>query len=385
MSDTDAQSPPAICASCGGDIAGLSREDRCPLCGVKIAHLGGMPVPANLESTPIDEALEKELDPLHCPRCRYDRVGLARGAACPECGKVPGVPDHFPVARAFGVSRRIEHAIGCSSCGYNLRGLMSDGTCPECGSPIGPSLRPAYLRLSPPESLRRISRSLTLLMWAVPLSWGVLAIGGVLAGFAIGAGSAARETLRAIAAFGCIAACSFGTWLLSEPDFKGRSGRGARRGTLGHSQRGRRLCARAASVIAPACAFAWIIVVVSSAGRPELVEVSRGLAWLGLACLSVATASMVHILAYRADNPRLTKMARAAEATGGAMFALEILLFLGAVAAAKLGASSIGCFVIARLFAVVSVGLLVGAMLELSQQVRVYMRAGGGFGAPRAS
>ena len=24
-----------------------------------------------------------------CPKCRYDRAGLATGAVCPECGRAP--------------------------------------------------------------------------------------------------------------------------------------------------------------------------------------------------------------------------------------------------------------------------------------------------------
>lgn len=379
MSESDEHSPPATCASCGGDIAGLSREDRCPNCGVKIAHLGEMPPPEPppiAESSTSADALEKELDPLNCPRCQYDRAGLPRGTPCPECGKVPGVPDNFPAYQPIKQAKLIEHSIGCSSCGYNLRGLMSDGTCPECGSAIGPSLRPAYLRHSPPEAMRRISKALLLLTWSIPFAWGVIAFGGLFFRVVLRASSSTQEIMRAIVGFGCVVLFSIGTWLLSEPDFKGRGGRGARKGTLGHAQRRRRIYARTTAVFAPLAVFVWIIVTVSRLGRPDLIEVSRGLAWLGLASVSAATGTMVHILAYRADNPRLTKTARVAEATCGAMFALEIILFLLTVAAAKLGATSIGCLVITRFFAMISVSLLIGAIVELRQQIGVYMAAG---------
>lgn len=378
MPETDAHRPPETCASCGGDIAGLSREDRCPNCGVKIAHLGEMappPAPPVLGSSASADALEKELDPPTCPRCQYDRAGLARGSPCPECGKVPGVPDHFPVYRPSTQARPIEHSIGCSNCGYNLRGLKSDGTCPECGSAIGPSLRPAYLRHSPPEAMRRFSKALLLLTWTIPFAWGVIAFGGVIFRYAFGASSTTQEIMRAIVGFGCLVLFSIGTWLLSEPDFKGRSGRGARKGTLGHSQRRRRSYARTTAVFAPVAMFAWVLMSVSRLGRPDLIEVSRGLAWLGLASVSAATASMVHILAFRADNPRLTKTARVAEATYGAMFALELVLFGGSLLAVKMGATSIGCLVITRFFAIVSVSLLIGAIVELRQQIGVYMAA----------
>lgn len=381
MPDPDPQNPPPTCASCGTDISGLSREDRCPNCGVKIAHLGDMPVPERPALIPLHapdgDTIERELNPPTCPRCKYERVGLARGAPCPECGKVPGVPDNFPVYQPLTQARRIAHAIGCSSCGYNLRGLMSDGTCPECGSAIAPSLRPAYLRLSPPESLKRISGSLLLLIWVMLAAWGVMAIGGVFSAFVIGKSREGPEVLRSIVAFGCVAALAFGLWLLSEPDFKGRSGRGARKGTLGHSQRLRRIFARVAAVIAPVAGFAWIIVVVLRTGRPDIVEIARGVVWLGLAGLTAATASMVHILAYRSDSPRLNKIARVAEGTCGALFALEIMLLTAAVLISRLGGSTIGCLVIARLFGVVAVSLLIGAMIELRQQVSVYLRASG--------
>lgn len=380
MPDPDAQNPPPTCASCGTDISGLSREDRCPNCGVKIAHLGDMPAPANPPLIPLhaptDGTIEQELDPLTCPRCKYDRVSLPRGAPCPECGKVPGVPDNFPVYQPLTQARRIEHAIGCSNCGYNLRGLMSDGTCPECGSAIAPSLRPAYLRLSPPEALKRINSSLLLLIWAVIAAWAVIAFGGVLSAFVIRKTSReGPEVLRSILTFGCIAVFSVGAWLLSEPDFKGRSGRGARKGTLGHSQRLRRIFARVAAVAAPAGGLAWILVVVLRLGRPDIVEIARGVVWLGLAGLTATTASMVHILAYRSDNPRLNKTARVAEGTCGALFALEIVLLIAALLISRLGGSTIGCLVIARLFAVVAVSLLIGAMIELRQQVSAYLQA----------
>ncbi len=139
MPDPDPQNPPPTCASCGTDISGLSREDRCPNCGVKIAHLGDMPVPERPALIPLHapdgDTIERELNPPTCPRCKYERVGLARGAPCPECGKVPGVPDNFPVYQPLTQARRIAHAIGCSSCGYNLRGLMSE-RCPECNEPL---------------------------------------------------------------------------------------------------------------------------------------------------------------------------------------------------------------------------------------------------------
>ncbi len=283
MPEPDAQNSPATCASCGTDISGLSREDRCPNCGVKIAHLGDMPPPEKqaliAESASGVDALERELDPPNCPRCKYDRVGLARGAPCPECGKVPGVPDNFPVYQPLTRARRIEHAIGCSSCGYNLRGLMSDGTCPECGSEIAPSLRPAYLRLSPPKSLRRIERALVILTWAAPATWGVMSIGGfyftLLA--RVGRGTA-EDVARAVLLSGAVSVFAWGAWMLAEPDSKGRSERGSRKGTLGHSQHRRRVQTRCAAAFAPGAALVWLVAASLPFAIPEWVAVARGLA-----------------------------------------------------------------------------------------------------------
>jgi len=34
----------------------------------------------------LDTLARRRADRTHCPRCRYDRSGLAAGAVCPECG-----------------------------------------------------------------------------------------------------------------------------------------------------------------------------------------------------------------------------------------------------------------------------------------------------------
>lgn len=378
MSETDAHSPPETCASCGGDIAGLSREDRCPNCGVKIAHLGEMPPPAPPPiAAPMAnaDALEGELDPPNCPRCQYGRAGLARGSPCPECGKVPGVPDHFPAYQPIKQARLIEHAIGCSNCGYNLRGLMSDGTCPECGSAIGPSLRPAYLRLSPPESLQQLERALMILTWAAPISWGMMSLGGLYFAVLSGVGrGTAEDVSRAVLVLGSVSVFAWGAWRLAEPDVHGRSERGSRKGTLGHSQHRRRVLTRVAACFAPLAAFVWLVVSSLTLGMPLLMELVRGLVWLAFAGLTTATLAMAHVLAYRADNPELTKSARNAEATGTVLLVLETLTFGLLIGSALLsgGPGAGACVSPMRLFALIVVIQAVLVFARLRAQVRRY-------------
>ena len=71
-------------------------------------------------------------------------------------------------------------------------------------------------------------------------------------------------------------------------------------------------------------------------------------------------------------------VAGALAATGGMdIWVLCGVLLTAAVLISRLGGSTIGCLVIARLFGVVAVSLLIGAMIELRQQVSVYLRAAG--------
>lgn len=376
---------PTICPSCGTRLDGLALDDACPTCGVKIAHLAPIALAAqpaahtlarNAGTMDANDALamEAELDPQTCPRCGYDRLGLPRGKPCPECGKVPGVPDHFPAYDGPPEApTRIEHSVSCASCGYDLRGLMSDGSCPECGNPIEQSLRPAYLRLSPPEALRRLRTVLLVIAWAVPTAWCAMTLGnvvGLLLTFARDRGSAA--VFGQIVTLIATAVAAWGWWQLAEPDNKTINRLGARKGTLAASQRRRQLLVRAGVIATCVTALAWFVL--EHASVPNWGMIARSLLWTSTAGMTAAGLSVVHVLVYRSDHHSLVKLARSAEAISLVMFILELVglaLSIGIVWYA--GGSWPPCGAPARLLSLVVLILTIVVVRMLRGRVSLYL------------
>jgi len=62
-----------------------------------------------------------------CRNCGYDRRGLSKQLACPECGVRAGIDGP-------GRPADKDHP-SCRGCGHLLVNLPSDATCPECGLP----------------------------------------------------------------------------------------------------------------------------------------------------------------------------------------------------------------------------------------------------------
>ncbi len=331
MPDPDPQNPPPTCASCGTDISGLSREDRCPNCGVKIAPMDGV--------------------------------------------RAPGVPDRYPATAPPKAPTRIDHSVGCIRCGYNLRGLLSDGKCPECGSAIEPSLRPAYLRLSPPDALARLNLAAGLLVWLVPGAWCVMSMGGTLGRLVLsdrGRADVFEQVLTLTVTIGV--AWAWG--LLAAPDNLGIAARATKKGSLAASQNLRRRMVHASASAACASVLAWTVFFHATPFSP-FVDVLRSASWTSMAALTAAGLSMAHILAYRSDDSKLAKAARNAEGFAVVMFMVELFGLLSGIALAYfLSRPPMGCFVPARLLSVV---ILIQAVLVLSRLrrcVRRYLSAG---------
>lgn len=331
MPDPEPQNRPPTCASCGADVSGLSREEHCPTCGVKIAPMDGV------------------------------------GAQ--------GVPDRLPASTPPEAPTRIDHSIGCTSCGYNLRGLMSDGKCPECGSAIEPSLRPAYLRFSPPEALARLNLAAGLLVWLVPGAWGVMSMGGTL-GRLVLSDRGRADVFEQVLTLTLTIGVSWAWSLLAAPDNLGIAARATRKGSLAASQNLRRRLVHAAAIAACASVLAWMVFFHATPFSP-LVDVLRSAFWTSMAALTAAGLSMAHLLAYRSDDSRLANAARNAEAVAVVMLVVELFGLLSGIALAYfLGRPPMGCFVPARLLSVV---ILIQAVLVLSRLrrcVRRYLSAG---------
>ena len=62
-----------------------------------------------------------------CRNCGYDRRGLSKQLACPECGVRAGIAGP-------GRPADKDHP-SCRGCGHLLVNLPWDATCPECGLP----------------------------------------------------------------------------------------------------------------------------------------------------------------------------------------------------------------------------------------------------------
>lgn len=66
-------------------------------------------------------------------------------------------------------TKQIEEDLECFGCGYNLRTLNRDGVCTECGRAVADSFPPAGFDLRSRREAARLTRGLTLFMFAILL------------------------------------------------------------------------------------------------------------------------------------------------------------------------------------------------------------------------
>ncbi len=83
---------------------------------------------------------------------------------------------------------RLSVDLPCAKCGYNLRGQMMGGQCSECGESLTASLAEDRLLFEDPKWLASIVRGLTVALWSMAISGGLVlsVIGGLSAWTASG-------------------------------------------------------------------------------------------------------------------------------------------------------------------------------------------------------
>lgn len=111
---------------------------------------------------PVGGFVEEGVD---CASCGGNLAGLSTLGMCPACGVA--VRDTLAAEAPRALSRILNRAVACYRCGYNLMGLPGDGFCPECGEPVAASLRGDQLRYSAPEYLQTIHTGAVIILGAI--------------------------------------------------------------------------------------------------------------------------------------------------------------------------------------------------------------------------
>lgn len=91
------------------------------------------------------------------------------------------MPETVDAVMIHGTPQQIEEDLECFGCGYNLRTLRHDAVCTECGMAVADSFPPAGFELRSRREAVRLTRGLTVFMFAILLR--ALFVFPVVAGF----------------------------------------------------------------------------------------------------------------------------------------------------------------------------------------------------------
>jgi hypothetical protein len=107
---------------------------------------------------------------IQCATCGGDLLGLSTLGMCPSCETAVRA-----TLIAIENRRKKPKFAHCARCGYDLTGLDDDGACPECGASIEISRSGALLRHASPEYLKALHWGAFL----APTSILVMLLGGI--------------------------------------------------------------------------------------------------------------------------------------------------------------------------------------------------------------
>ncbi len=105
---------------------------------------------------------------IQCASCGGDLLGLSTLGMCPSCGTtVRATLLALDKRRGISSAGRTEFSSVCARCGYDLMGLDDEGACPECGASIALSRRGDLLRGASSDYLKRIQSGAFLVLTSI--------------------------------------------------------------------------------------------------------------------------------------------------------------------------------------------------------------------------
>lgn len=94
---------------------------------------------------------------VQCASCAGDLLGLSTLGMCPSCGTtVRATLLAIDRRRGMAGTGKATRSTNCARCGYDLGGLDDDHVCPECGVLVALSRRGALLQFASPEYLTAV-------------------------------------------------------------------------------------------------------------------------------------------------------------------------------------------------------------------------------------